>query len=743
MSMRKTALCAAVRRHILFGLCVIPAISMAAEQETGEHEEHEHALSHDVLEEVRVTATPLDQDLEDMSQSAAVLRGAELNRQLSNNLGESLALMPGMSNASFGENVGRPVIRGFEGSRVGVLSNNMSASDASAVSQDHAVSVEPFMADQIEVLRGPATLLYGSGAIGGVVNIVTNTIPKEVPEEGVEGRVMAQGDTAADQRFLAARLDGGSGSFAFHVNAFDRTSDDYEIPGAAELYPEEAHDDNHDDHDDHEGEEEVMGILENSYLDNRGGALGASFIGDKWRFGASWTRYDSDYGIPGGHAHGHGEEHEGEHEEDHDEDHEEHEEEEEKNVTIDLEQDRYDFELVGQQPLSGFDELKVLVSQTSYEHTEFEGDEVGTLFESDTLDSRVELTHEPWGDWRGAFGLQWTEREFTAIGEEAFVPPSETTTLAVFWLEQIEFEALQLEFGLRYEDIEVEAEAHEGQGHHDEHEEEAHEEDEHEAEGGMQRRSFTPFSASAGAIWHLDERSHISLSIASVTRAPSDQELFSNGPHAATQTFEIGDPNLRKERNTHLEAGYRLHGGAFTASVSVFYDAFSDYIYERDTGEEEDGLPVRKWSQQDASFWGGEVEVRLDLGEYDHGHWQVYGFGDMVRAEFDDNSDVPRIPPSRLGAGVEWHLGSWSSNLSWVHASRQDRVADYETPTPGYDLLDLDLIYRLPFGGRSTWELFGKGRNLLDEDVRNHTSFLKDEAPQIGRNFVMGIRGTF
>lgn len=724
----RAVLCCALCAYCGSGFAQDSASTVEDTQERS-HDDH----LHDVLEEVVVTATPLARNVVEMTRSASVLRGAELNRQLSNNLGETLSVMPGMSNASFGENVGRPVIRGLSGARVGVLLNNVTASDASAVSQDHAVAVEPFMADQIEVLRGPATLLYGSGSIGGVVNIVTNTVPKSLPEQGVEGRIIAQGDSAADQRFLAARLDAGSGAFAFHASAFDRTTDDYEIPGAAELYPEEEHEDDHDSGDDHDAYgEEITGILENSFLDNHGGALGASWIGNKWRFGASWTGYDSDYGIPGAHGHGHGEEHEEEHEE-----HEE-EEEEEENVTIDLAQDRYDFELHGQQPMRGFDELKVLVTQTNYEHTEFEGEEVGTFFEGDTLDSRVELTHAPWGAWRGALGLQWTYRDFTAIGEEAFVPPSETRTLAVFWLEQAEFGNLQLELGIRYEDVEIQAQANEGHDHHDDDEEEAH-----EGDGGMQRRRISPFSVSAGAIWHLSKRSHVSLRMASVSRAPSDQELFSSGPHAATQTFEIGDPNLVKERNEHFEIGYRLHDGPFTASISMFYDAFSNYIFEQDSGEEEDGLPVREWSQQDADFWGGEIEVRLDLGEFLHGHWQIFGFGDVVRAEFDDHSNVPRVPPSRLGLGVEWHLDRWSSNLSWVRASRQDRVAEYETPTPGYDLLNLDLSYRLPIGARSTWDIFGKGNNVLNEDVRNHSSFLKDQAPQIGRNFVFGLRGQF
>ena len=255
---------------LLAGNCIAAVPVVAEEPEHGTEHSHTHGTEHfhTHVEEVVVQATPLDRSLLELSQSATVLTGAELQREASNNIGHTLTRLPGLSNASFGQNVGRPVIRGMQGQRVGVLSNNMAAGDASAVSQDHAVSVEPFLADQIEVLRGPSTLLYGSGAIGGVVNIVTSTIPREIPERPVSGRAIAQLDSAANQRFAGGRLDIGQGSFAFHANAFYRRTDDYEIPGEAELYP---------DHGDEEHEEAAEGILENSFLDNEGGALGASW----------------------------------------------------------------------------------------------------------------------------------------------------------------------------------------------------------------------------------------------------------------------------------------------------------------------------------------------------------------------------------------------------------------------------------------------------------------------------------
>lgn len=700
--------------------------SNAADSDPIHGPDHEH----DELEEIIVTATPLGRDVVELSQSATVLSGDALAREATSTLGETLARLPGLSNASFGENVGRPVIRGLQGNRVGVLNDGMNSFDASSVSQDHAVPTEPFIADQIEVLRGPTTLLYGSGAIGGVVNVVTKTIPEELPEDGLSGRVMLQGDTAADQRMGAARLDLGAGNLAFHANGFVRRSDDYEIPGMAEL-------ENDGDHEDHEEEEEVTGLLENSFLDNEGGAIGGAWIGDSWRVGLSWTDYESDYGIPGGHAH--------EHEED-DDDHgdEAHEEEgeEEEIVTIALKSSRLDAVLHGRDPFPGFTELDLKIADTNYTHTEFEGDEIGTVFDSDSLDLRAELTHSPWGAFSGTLGAQWSDNDFSAIGEEAFVPPSTTDTVGLFWVESAAFGDWQFDFGLRWEDTTVDSVliSHE---HDEDHGEEDHDEEHEEGAPEAARRSFSPFSASLGAIWHVNERSHLAFNISRAERAPSAAELFSNGPHIATQTFELGDPDLSKESNTHYEASWRLHEGQLTGSVTVYVDDFDGFIYQANTGEEEDGFPVRVWSQQDAKFTGGEIELRWDLGRNATGHWQLFGFYDRVRAELNDGSNVPRIPPQRIGLGMDWDRGPWAGNLTWINADAHNRTADFETPTPGYDLLNADLSFYLPISDAFDLEFFLQGRNLLDEDIRNSTSFLKDQAPQIGRNFVFGVRSTF
>ena len=672
-------------------------------------ESHEH----ETLEEILVTANPLGRESTDLSQSTTVLQGAALRQQLANSLGETLARTPGMSNASFGENVGRPVIRGLQGTRVGILNNSLAVSDASSVSQDHAVSIEPFLADQIEVLRGPSTLLFGSGAIGGVVNMVSPTIPQEIPEDGYSGRATAQANTAANEEFVAGRLGLGSESFALHLDGFHRRTDDYDIPGRAELYPDDDPDEDED------------GTLPNSFLNNQGGTVGLSWIGEQWRIGAAYTEYKSDYGIPGG-AHDHAHE-EDEHEEGHED--EEHEDEEEVPVTIRLRSERTEAELVGRDPFPGFELLKVQFVDTSYKHTEFEGAEVGTVFKSDSDNTRLELKHNPWGAWQGVFGLQYTDLNFSAVGAEAFVPTSKTRTGAVFWVERGDFDSWQIDLGMRYEDVEtrVPNTLIAGEG----------------ASGPSADADFQPFSASAGMVWTMNEAIDFTGSVSYAERAPGADELFANGPHIASQVFEVGDSSLDTESSVHVEGGVRAEFGRLTGSATIFTDQFDNYIYQANSGLEEDGLPLLFWAQQDADFVGAELELRYDFEPGKWGHWQVFSFGDIVDGKLDDNSNAPQQPPRRVALGIDWDLRNWTANVVWIHAFDQDNVAELETETPGYDLLNAEVVFTGPQLGQFDWQIYLKGQNLLDEDIRNSTSYLKDQAPQIGLNVIFGVRAYF
>ncbi|MDJ0655200.1 MAG: TonB-dependent receptor [Xanthomonadales bacterium] len=677
------------------------ALAICAQSAVAQDSDHDH----ESLETVVVTASPLGASALEMTQSSSVLTAEELDRALKGTIGDTVEGLPGVQNASFGPGVGRPVIRGLDGARIDILENNVSSNDVSNVSADHAVSIEPFLAEQIEVLRGPATLLYGSDTIGGVVNVRTHRIPPRVAD-GLDGEIVLSGDTVADERFAGVELDFGSGNWAFHVDAFRRDSDDYEIPGPAELHDEDEHEE-----EEHE-EEEFTGLLENSAVDTRGGAVGASYIGDGWTMGFAWSRFETLYGVPG-HAHEEGHEHEGEEHEE-----EEHEEEEEELVSIDLENDRVDFDLQVENPFGGFERLRFLVSDSDYAHVELEGAEIGTQFDTQTTEARAEFVHNPVGGWRGVIGLQAADREFSAIGEEAFVPPSETDSLALFLLEEREFGDWRVEVGARLEDRDVTTADGQSAGH-------------------------SPFSVSAGAVWHFDPSSHLAFNLSRAERAPAEEELFANGPHIATQTFEIGDATLDEEASTSLEISLRRHAGAFTGALTFFRNDFSDFIYLMDVGSEEDGFPVRQWTQQDAEFYGFEGELSYDIGDTELGHWVVRGFFDTVDAELDDGSNLPRLAPARIGAGLNWDAGNWSASLDVIRYDDQDEVASFEMPTDGYTLVNADLAYTLETAGGASWEFFARGRNLGDEEARNHTSFLKDRVLRPGRNLVLGFRTFF
>ncbi|MEM9303339.1 MAG: TonB-dependent receptor [Pseudomonadota bacterium] len=661
------------------------------------------------LETIVVTASPLGSTPLEMTQSVTVLREDELDRALRATIGETVERLPGIQSSYFGPGVGRPIIRSLDGPRVSVLENNISANDVSNLSADHAVVIEPFLANSVEVLRGPSTLLYGSGTIGGVVNVNTNRILMQ-RLDGMDGEIVVSGDTVADERFGAVELNFGTGNWAFHVDGFYRDTDDYEIPGFAELEGDD-HDEDHDD--DHEEEEEIAGILENSAVETRGGAGGFSYFGDGWTFGLSLSNYQTEYGIPG-HGHEHGEEeHEGE---DHDD--EEEGEEEEEIVTLDMESDRIDADLRIDNPFAGFESARFLISDVDYEHTEFEGEETGTVFDADTFETRVEFVHEPLGGWRGVIGLQYRDRDFSAIGEEAFVPPSETESLALFLLEEREFGDWRVEFGARIEDQDIDT-----------------------ADG--QSASHDPFSVSVGGIWGFTPSTDLALSLALSERAPAEEELFANGPHIATQTFEIGDPNLSEEESTNFEVSLRQHAGPLTGSLTFYYNDFSDFIYLSDLGFEEDGFPAQQWLQQDAEFTGFEGELAWAVTETSVGDWNFRGFFDTVDAELDDGSNVPRTAPGRIGLGVDWSSGGWLASLDFIRYDDQDDVAEFETPTDSYTMINADLTYELATAGDITWQFFARGRNLDDEEARNHTSFLKDRAPLPGRNFVFGFRAFF
>ncbi|KFL36795.1 TonB-dependent receptor [Arenimonas donghaensis] len=680
----------------------LPALALA--QEAGQRDEHDHDQPR-TLDVVEVTASPLRQGIEDLARPVDVLTGEELDGRKSGTLGETLERQAGVQSASFGAGVGRPVIRGLEGARVQVLANGGSALDVSTVSADHAIGIEPFLADQIEVLKGPASLLYGSGAIGGAVNVVDGRVPTAQVGRTVAGRAELRHGSVDDGTVGMARVDADAGALTLHADLFRRDSGDVRIPGYAfspALIAEEIEEGEDPDHF-------ARGRLPNSALTTEGGALGASWFGERTWFGMAASTYRSDYGIPpGAHAHE-------EHDDDHDDDHDEHGEEEEI-VRLDLRQDRFEAR-GGIRDVGAFAELNWRVQRSLYEHTELEGDEVGTVFNNTGTEARFEAVQREFKGWRGAFGLQMSHRDFEAVGDEAFVPPSVTRDLGLFALQEKDFGQFKLELGARHERVSVSPDS-----------------------GADADRNAT--SLAAGGLWRFSESAHLSLNLNRAERAPTAEELFSDGAHVATQSYELGDASLDTEVALGTELGLHLHHGRFDGKISVYRTAFQDFIYLADTGLEQDDLPLRAWTQADATFTGWEAELGVELADNASGLWNLRVFADQVDARLDDGGRLPRIAPGRVGADLDWQRGAWRARIGAVRVQAQDEVAQFESATDGYTLVDAGIAYHWDVG-MAGWEAFLEGRNLGDREARAHTSYLKDYAPLPGRNVMAGLRVSF
>jgi len=660
------------------------------------------------LEEIKVLAHPLAEN--GTAQTVSVLSGDELAREVQFSLGETLSGEAGIQSASFGSAVGRPIIHGLAGARVKTTEDRIDTLDVSVTSGDHAVGVEPFIADQITVLRGSSTLLYGSGAIGGVVDVSTSRIHSEAIDE-VTGRVQLRAADNANATRSAFTVDVPLGDrVLLHADGFSSDADDYEIPGFAESAFQIAAEEAEEAEEEHDAEEEeAFGILEGSRSKRRGGAVGLSFVADNGFVGASVSSLDADYGLVGGH----GDEEEGE----------EAEEDEEGPGMIDLSQTRVDFEAGLNNPFAGIESINVRLGINDYEHNELEPNgEVGTLFSNEAWEGRVELRHEPLAGFEGAFGLQLSDREFSAIGEEAFVPPVDSESLGLFWVGQRALGNAELEAGARWEQV-----------------------DHSPTTQGLADLSFDSFSASLGLVGPINENLTLSAMFDLSSRAPTAEELYSNGPHLATNAFEIGDPNLNEEDvlALTLSAGYANERLEFDTSIYVMQ--FENYIYEIATGEEMDGLPVFRWQQDDATFTGVNLKGLVHLAIVGGGDLDFNFLLDVVRGELDrdaNNRNLPRIPAGRASVGMSWKNDAWEMSVDYLRVDNQRRVAGLELPTDSYEDLSVFLQRKLALAGNEL-NVFLHGRNLTDDEQRHHGSIVKDFAPAPGRRWEVGVRMDF
>lgn len=728
-----TALRTRPRPHTLtlaLAAALLPAMAMAADAPADRH------LTE--LSEVKVTASPLQGDAESLARPVEVLAGERLDEAKAGTLGDTVAKLPGVQSSYFGPGVGRPIIRGQEGPRVAVLSNGVGNMDASTVSADHATSIEPFLADQIEVLKGPATLLFGSGAIGGAVNVVDGRIASELPERPLSGRAEVRGNSANDERSGMFRLDGVNGNWVLHVDGLVRNGDDYRIPGYAVVDALEEHDHAHAGGD---ADEPRRGTLDNSSIRTRAGGVGATWLGDGGFFGLSAGTYRTNYGIPNGaHVHADGDDH------DHDHDHDHGGEEEggdEHDVRIDMVQNRFDVKGGIYNPTSFLKNVTLRAGYTDYEHTELEAGTPATRFTNQGIEGRLEAVQNEIAGWNGAFGLQFGNSDFGAKGEEAFVPDTTTENLGLFVLQEKQFGPFKLELGARHDQVKL------------------------DPTGDYQRRKFDATNLSAAGIWTLNDAVDLRFGVDSSERAPTNEELYAAGAHIATRSIELGDAQLKTERGQRIELGIHTHSERLDFSASVYQTKFKDFIYLADTGVVED-LPVRLWAQQDATFKGAEAEALVHLFEGNAGDWDLRVFGDYVKAELDGSGSrsvdiavphgdhnhnytvdlanggyLPRISPARVGADLRWAKDGWRASVGAVRYSSQKDTAQNEEPTNGYTLVDAHLAYRWDRSDSNSYEVFVDGSNLTNREVRPHTSLLRDYAPLPGRGVAFGIRAYF
>lgn len=671
---------------------------------------HAQAGSHND-EEIVITAAPLQQRADETATPVVTLTGEELVHRRAATLGESLAGQPGINFENFGGGASRPVIRGQTAPRVQVLSDSAAIQDASAISPDHNVAAEPLLLRGIEVLRGPATLLYGSGAIGGAVNLLDEKVPTEVPERGIAGAVEGRLGTGDDERALVGGVTAGIGSFALRVEGVHRRSDDYRVPGSF-------------------GEKHVAG----SFNDTSTVSVGGSWVGADGYLGIAYTRQRSEYGLPGhshdyeschphgtslhcgGHSHEDGDD---DHDHDHGHDHED-------VPLVDLRSNRFDVRSDYRNPVAGIEKVRFRLSFSDYEHDEIEHDIVETTFRNKGYDGRLELTHAPIGGLRGTFGVQHARSDFEADGTEAFLIDTDTTDTALFLLETLRLGPVRLELAARQEWQEVKS-----------------------GDPRYPSVKHAPFSTSAAAVWDIGDGYSAALALARSQRAPSVQELYAYGVHLATNTFEIGmvtgntrladDVSLDEETSKSINLTLRKTSGTTTFTIGAYHQNFDNYIFALTLDQFEDFRLIR-YVGADARFTGIDGEVRHRFTP----ELSVSIIGDYVRAKVNDSGgSLPRIPAGRLGMRADAHVGPVTADAEYYHVFEQDRIASFETRTPGYDMVNATLAYRFELGGARSAEVFVRGTNLTNELAFNHASFIKDAAPLRGRNLLFGVRAAF
>lgn len=651
-------------------------------------------------DEVVVTGAPIPRTMSELAQPASVIEGQTLVQHQAPQLGEVLATQPGISQSYFGPGASRPVIRGLGGDNIRVLENGLSTFDASAVSPDHAVSLEPLLASKIEVVRGPAALLYGPNAIGGVVNTLTNRIPDQPIDTPVRGEAEARGNSVNLERAGVAYLEGGYRNFAYHLDGFGRETNDLSIPGFAkserlrEAIPLEP------------GETNAKGTLPNSAIETDGGSGGLSYIGDAGYIGISPSYYHTHYGTVA-----------------------------EPDVTIGLHQLRLDFAGALNSPLPKVTTIKAKLALVDYDHTELEGAAEGTKFKNRGYDLRLEGLHEKLGPLEGAIGFESTLSDFSALGEEAFLPKTETNLQSVFGFEEYVHGPFRLQGAGRIDFQGTDASSD-------------------PKFGPASSRSFVTGGVSLGGIYTIVEPYDLTASVQYTERPPNPEELYANGPHLATDQFEVGDRNLSPQQSVGVDVAVRKTAGRLTGSIGGFYNRFIDYIALLPNGETntEFDVPVFLFKNVAAYFVGTEAEANYTVLESGPHRVDVNAQADYVQAQdLSDHQALPFIPPFRFGVGGQYSWRALQVGLQLFRAVPQYRVPEGQCspdfpsaclPTNGYTLLNVYGSYPITVGPTHL-NLFLRGFNLLNEKAREAASVLKDVSPLPGVGVLGGLQIAF
>ncbi|MDO9365001.1 MAG: TonB-dependent receptor [Methylotenera sp.] len=639
------------------------------------------------LPSVAVTGNPLGVGSDELVVPVSVLSGRELSLKRESTLGDTLNGIPGVSATHFGPNSSRPIIRGLDAERVRIMQNGIGVLDASSLSFDHAVTIDPLVIEQIDVVRGPAALLYGGSAVGGVVNAIDHRIPTE-KVEGVIGRAEARIGGADSQNNLAGVIDVGNGRIAIHGDAYTRKSSDLDIKGYAVSSRKSRTDGTL---------RENKGKLINSSADAEGGAIGASLTFDNGYLGTSYSGFRSNYGTVA-----------------------------EPTVRADMKSDRWDI-------ASEFDELgsivnrvKVRMAYTDYQHQELENGEVGTTFKNRGVEGSLEAGHAKIGDLEGILGFQFQNTSFEALGDEAFVGPVNTQSKALYVYEEMPLnlfdpQKFKLSFGGRAEHTTLDASPW-------------------AKSSTAQNSSFNAYSYALGGLYTLNPNWSFATNLSHNERAPSYFELYADGAHLATGQYEVGNPNFNKERSNGLDAQIRWKDGRNSFSVGAYYTRFGSFLGLLDTGDVDldSDLPIAQFTAFAATFKGLEAEGKFNLVD----NLYLTLRGDYVHATNRDNREaLPRITPLRLGAGLHYQKNSLGARIDVLHAFNQSRTAPNELATNGYTDVSALVTYKLPT--KVNLELFAKANNLLNQEIREHASFLKDISPAGERSVLVGLRADF